>query len=146
MRRSKKCTYGLVKFYLKFLLNATLCHSHKRFYPSGPRGCVTHIISEAHTERLKGLLEKTEGTVVFGGEVDVPDRYVAPTLVKDVKAGDSLLSESVEILDSPRSILMRISPGRFSVPSFLSYLWRMLMRPSNSSTRGMCCMHDQFHI
>lgn len=68
-------------------------HSNKEFYPTDPKDGMTHIISEQHTERIKRLLDKTQGTVVFGGEVDVKGRFVAPTLVRDVKGDDSLLSE-----------------------------------------------------
>ena len=43
--------------------------------------------------RIKGLLDNTRGTVILGGETDIGDRYIAPTVVKDVPGDDSLMSE-----------------------------------------------------
>lgn len=50
-------------------------------------------MSEAHTTRIKRLIDESKGTIVFGGQADVPQRYIAPTLVKDVKADDVLMQE-----------------------------------------------------
>ena len=43
----------------------------------------------------KRLIDTTKGTIVLGGGADVEKRYIAPTVVRDVKADDSLLSECV---------------------------------------------------
>ena len=44
------------------------------------------IVSTQHCERLKGLLaDPKSGTAVVGGGVDVANRYVEPTILKDVK-------------------------------------------------------------
>ena len=65
------------------------------FYPDGPRksASVARIVGERHAERIKGLLDATKGTVVLGGETDVADKYIAPTVVKDVMGDDALMSE-----------------------------------------------------
>lgn len=70
---------------------------HQSFFPSGSRSSdsFSRIISEQHTRRLKKLIEETQGTIVFGGEVDVSQKYVAPTLVRDVPENDSLMSEEL---------------------------------------------------
>ena len=70
---------------------------YAEFYPDGPRESkdVSRIVSTLHAERLKGLLDATKGTVVLGGEVDTPARYIAPTVVRDVGPGDSLMGECV---------------------------------------------------
>jgi len=39
------------------------------------------------------LLKNTKGTIVFGGETNEEDKYIALTAVKDVKWDDSLMSE-----------------------------------------------------
>ncbi|KII62444.1 Aldehyde dehydrogenase family 3 member B1 [Thelohanellus kitauei] len=39
------------------------------------------IISEPHTERLQAIIEKYKHQIVFGGDTDVSDRYVQPTLI-----------------------------------------------------------------
>ncbi|KAI1783576.1 NAD-aldehyde dehydrogenase [Ganoderma leucocontextum] len=53
------------------------------------------IVSEAHTQRIKNLIDNTKGTVVLGGDADVSKKYIAPTLVKDVPGDDSLMSEEI---------------------------------------------------
>lgn len=52
-------------------------------------------MGESHAQRIKKLLDDTKGTIVFGGEVDVAKKYIAPTLVRDVSGDDSLMSEQV---------------------------------------------------
>lgn len=46
-----------------------------------------------HFNRLKGLLEKTSGTIAFGGQTDEFKLFIAPTVVKGVNGDDSLMSE-----------------------------------------------------
>ena len=60
---------------------------------------MSRIISTGHVERLKRLVENTNGKIVIGGETDVSERYVAPTIVRDVAADDSLMSEYVPLTD-----------------------------------------------
>lgn len=50
-------------------------------------------MTEAHAARIKGLVEGTKGKIEFGGEVNVAEKYVAPTVVSDVRGDDSLMSE-----------------------------------------------------
>ena len=38
-------------------------------------------------------MDRTDGKIICGGEVDVDKRYVAPTIVNDVAPGDALMSE-----------------------------------------------------
>jgi aldehyde dehydrogenase (NAD+) len=51
------------------------------------------IVDEAHVDRLAKLLES--GTVVFGGEVDRAERWVAPTLLRDVPPDSPVMREEV---------------------------------------------------
>jgi len=53
------------------------------------------MVSPHHFARVKGLLDKTKGTIVVGGETDADTKYIAPTIVKDVKGDDSLMSEEI---------------------------------------------------
>jgi acyl-CoA reductase-like NAD-dependent aldehyde dehydrogenase len=50
-------------------------------------------VSSRHFVRVKGLLDNTKGTIVFGGESDADTKYIAPAVVKDVNTSDSLMSE-----------------------------------------------------
>ncbi|KAI8968779.1 NAD-aldehyde dehydrogenase [Trametes punicea] len=70
---------------------------HDSFYPEGPKNSdsMCRIVSEAHTARLKRLLDETKGTIVIGGDVDISQRYVAPTVVKDVRRDDALMLEEL---------------------------------------------------
>ena len=71
--------------------------SHDLFFPDGPAksDSLGRIVTSAHTQRIKNLIDGTKGTVVFGGDADVARKYIAPTLVKDVPGDDSLMSECV---------------------------------------------------
>ncbi|CDO77358.1 hypothetical protein BN946_scf184787.g7 [Trametes cinnabarina] len=70
---------------------------YKSFYPDGPKNSdsLSRMVSEAHAARIKKLLDETKGTILFGGDVDILERYVGPTLVKDVKPDDALMSEEI---------------------------------------------------
>jgi aldehyde dehydrogenase (NAD+) len=53
------------------------------------------IISQAHCERLKTLLEGNPGQIITGGQVDVSDRYVAPTIVDVAGVDSSLMADEI---------------------------------------------------
>lgn len=55
----------------------------------------THIVNERNFDRLDRLLTSTSGKIVYGGQRDRTTRFFAPTIVTDVKPGDSLLSEEL---------------------------------------------------
>ncbi|KAI0708464.1 NAD-dependent aldehyde dehydrogenase [Earliella scabrosa] len=61
------------------------------FYPDGPKKSesLARIVGEGHARRIKNLIDQTKGTIVFGGDADVSEKYIAPTLVKDVQGDDS---------------------------------------------------------
>ena len=74
-------------------LQATL----KDFYPDGALNSSSYgrIVSDLHFERLKGLIGRTAGKVVAGGDMRAEERGIAPTVVTDVRPGDSLLEGCV---------------------------------------------------
>lgn len=57
------------------------------------------IISTGHCERLKGMLsdENDSGRrrLICGGQVDVGNRYIAPTVLADVSLDDCLMKEEI---------------------------------------------------
>ncbi|KAG1729284.1 Aldehyde/histidinol dehydrogenase [Suillus lakei] len=71
--------------------------AHDEFYPSGATSTadLSHIINLAHFHRLKNLLDNTSGTIAFGGQTDELRKFIAPTVVKGVKDGDSLMSDEL---------------------------------------------------
>jgi aldehyde dehydrogenase (NAD+) len=68
-----------------------------RFYPeskpSSAPGAFARLVSGQAFGRVSKLLKATKGTIVFGGETNEEDKYIAPTVVKDVRWDDSLMSE-----------------------------------------------------
>ena len=72
------------------------CNRYKTFYPDGKPSTSDsfgRIVSTAHAERIKRYIDESKGTIVFGGDSDTEKRYIAPTLVKDVKGDDTLMEE-----------------------------------------------------
>lgn len=57
------------------------------------------IINEKQAERLAKILESDEDLVVFGGDFDIEQSYIAPTLLDLGKLGDASVSESAAMTD-----------------------------------------------
>lgn len=57
------------------------------------------IINEKQVERLAKILESDKDLVVFGGNFDIEQRYIAPTLLNLGKLGDASVSESAAMAD-----------------------------------------------
>ncbi|KAG6872490.1 hypothetical protein C0995_009352 [Termitomyces sp. Mi166 len=73
--------------------------AYESFYPESAQpskpDTFSRIITPQAWKRIKGLLDNTKGTVVFGSETDEATKFIAPTAVKDVEADDSLMSEEI---------------------------------------------------
>ncbi|CBY40459.1 unnamed protein product [Oikopleura dioica] len=70
----------------------------KEFYPEGPKisDCYSgKMVTERHYKRLVGLLEKTKGKIVHGGNFDEKTCYIEPTVVVDVTMDDILMEEEL---------------------------------------------------
>ena len=69
--------------------------SVKDFYGADPQssGDFARISSPRHFSRLKAML--TSGKVAIGGETDEQQRYIAPTVLVDVTASDSVMQEEI---------------------------------------------------
>lgn len=65
------------------------------FYGDNPQKseCYPRIISQQHVDRLAKLFN--DGEVVFGGKVDVQDRYVAPTIIRNPKLDSVLMTDEI---------------------------------------------------
>ena len=57
------------------------------------------IINEKQAERLAKILESDKDLVVFGGDFDIEQRYIAPTILDLGKLGDASVSESAAMAD-----------------------------------------------
>ncbi|KLO15667.1 aldehyde dehydrogenase, partial [Schizopora paradoxa] len=76
---------------------SALSDAIKGFYPDGAikSDSYSRIVSDGHFKRLSGLLAETKGKVVVGGDTDAAQKFVAPTVVKDVKFDDALMSQEI---------------------------------------------------
>ncbi|KAI9482799.1 MAG: Aldehyde/histidinol dehydrogenase [Benjaminiella poitrasii] len=71
----------------------------KKWYGSNPQKSkdLARIVSDRHVERISTMLnQRKSGDIVVGGEVDRNERYIAPTLVINVKNDDpSLMGDEI---------------------------------------------------
>ncbi len=87
--------YVLVERGLTSTLVERLRAQVRRMYGDDPRHSpdFCRIVNERHTRRLASYL--SSGRVAFGGEVDVGERYVAPTVLVDLPADAPVLADEV---------------------------------------------------
>lgn len=90
--------YILVPRYFQDTFVQALKEVYEKFYPDAEKRSAasesySRLVSPQAYERVAGLLERTKGEIVFGGEVDKDTKFIAPTLVKNVGPDDSLMSE-----------------------------------------------------
>ncbi len=52
------------------------------------------IINKKHFKRLKSMMDKS-GKIIFGGQTDEDDLYIAPTLLDDVAKDDPVMQEEI---------------------------------------------------
>lgn len=71
--------------------------AYDSFYPETAQTSDSYarIVTPQAFKRIKGLLDNTKGTVVIGGETDEETKFIGPSVVKDVKSDDSLMSEEI---------------------------------------------------
>lgn len=69
----------------------------RAFYGDDPRvsGDYARIINERHFDRLTGLLAASRDRVVVGGVSHRDERYLAPTVLRDVGPDDPLMEEEI---------------------------------------------------
>lgn len=65
------------------------------FYGAHPQKSPDYarIINERHFDRITGLLK--EGNIIYGGQTDRKDLFIAPTLVGGVAPGDRIMQEEI---------------------------------------------------
>ena len=67
------------------------------FYPEGPSESKSYgrIVNDSHFQRIQTLMDDSKGELVIGGESDAAQKYIAPTVYKDVPFEDSLMSQEI---------------------------------------------------
>ncbi|MCC3868240.1 aldehyde dehydrogenase [Terrisporobacter mayombei] len=53
------------------------------------------IINDKHMNRLNNILENDKDKIVVGGEVDFEQRYISPTILRDVTLEDSVMQDEI---------------------------------------------------
>lgn len=115
----------------------------RRFFGDDPKHCDSYgrIVNERHTRRLAALLPTTSDGdhaihdgpyVVCGGEVDVAARYVAPTVLRGVRADDPVMQEEIF---GPILPIMQVADAREAV-DFITSRDRPLAAYVFSRNRG----------
>ena len=74
---------------------SALVKAIKEFYGENPKQSpdLARIINERHFQRLKALINTDK--VVFGGDYDVDEKYIAPTIMKGVSLEDTVMQEEI---------------------------------------------------
>ncbi|CAO3595609.1 unnamed protein product [Absidia cylindrospora] len=66
----------------------------KQWFGENPKNSKDYarLVSVRHVDRIAGMIEnRKSGGIQFGGQVDRDERYIAPTLITDVKFDDDVL-------------------------------------------------------
>lgn len=53
------------------------------------------IVNSRHMNRLKNILDKDKQKIIFGGDVDMKDRYISPTILSNVNYNDTVMKEEI---------------------------------------------------
>ena len=84
------------------MLTAISLHSYAAFTSTAGDSSVksaltpatfSHLIHARAYARIAGLLEKTRGTIIAGGERDEKENFLGLTVVEGVERGDALMGE-----------------------------------------------------
>ena len=53
------------------------------------------IENNKHMNRLKNILEYDKHKIVYGGEIDFDNRFISPTILKDIDLSDKVMSDEI---------------------------------------------------
>lgn len=53
------------------------------------------IVNDKHTKRLSDIIECDKEKIYFGGEVDFSQKYISPTIIKDVCENDKCMEDEI---------------------------------------------------
>jgi len=87
--------YVLVDKKVKDQFLSLIAAEIRSFYGENPEKSkdFARVISSGNVQRLSGLF--SSGLIITGGITDAETRYVAPTIIKDVKPGDPIMKEEI---------------------------------------------------
>jgi aldehyde dehydrogenase (NAD+) len=87
--------YLLVDRLIKDQFLELLVKEVRNFYGDNPETCddFTRVISSESANRLNKLMKS--GQIIIGGIVNIENKYVSPTIIKDIKADDPIMKEEI---------------------------------------------------
>lgn len=67
--------------------------AYKEYYPKGAKASpdYSRIVNEGAFQRLKSMIDSTNGKILFGGTMDEKERFIEPTFVQVESPDDPLL-------------------------------------------------------
>lgn len=67
--------------------------AYKEYYPQGAKASpdYSRIVNDAAFQRLKSMIDSTNGKILFGGTMDEKERFIEPTFVQVESPDDPLL-------------------------------------------------------
>lgn len=79
------------------------------------------MISKGHFLRVKGLVEPVRDKIIFGGEMDEEDKYIAPTFIKEPPLDSGIMQEEIFGPVLPIFVVkdVKVIPSLFFIKSFL---------------------------
>ena len=67
------------------------------FYGENPQNSSDfgRMVTQRHAERMAGFIQSHQEKVIHGGTFDIKDKYIAPTVFKDISLVDSLMEDEL---------------------------------------------------
>lgn len=67
------------------------------FYGDNPKESKDYgkIVNERHMNRLKNIIEIDKKKIVYGGKIDMEDRYIEPTIISNVDMNDACMQDEI---------------------------------------------------
>ena len=67
------------------------------FYPKGAKNSPDYgrIVNQRHYHRIKSMLDKSNGKILFGGAMDETDKFIEPTFVRVDNINDPLMADEI---------------------------------------------------
>ncbi|MEG1132670.1 MAG: aldehyde dehydrogenase [Romboutsia sp.] len=53
------------------------------------------IVNSRHMHRLKNILDKDKDKIIFGGAIDMDERYISPTILANVNYNDEVMKDEI---------------------------------------------------
>ncbi|XP_022651671.1 aldehyde dehydrogenase, dimeric NADP-preferring-like isoform X2 [Varroa destructor] len=120
------------------------------FYGDDPKKAKEYgrIVTSRHAKRLEDMIQGAD--IVLGGEVDTEARYVAPTIIRNVKKDDPIMQEEifgpilpvVKVKDMSEAVEFINSRDKPLTSYVFSKNQKVIRSFINDTTAGSVCVND----